>query len=251
MNKRQLVIVWCAVLTGVSMIWFPGSWFGYIVPGYPVIKPDSAEFLMKILMPLLAFTVLLVYCLRDKQATGGMRVQAYRPPRIPLVSALLIMSGGIIVGFIGSYFMRAEADRGFEKTVVENSKAAEVHDQFRNFCRQEGYRQEVESLTQWLKEEQAHSIAILYNEDDAYSHDIYTYFLQRLPDEKITVAFSDTFKDGDKSFYREMKALESAQPEAIIFMGKYEERVAFLETIAQKPEAEFWLKRRDKIRWIE
>lgn len=253
MNKRQLLIAWCALLIATSMVWFPGSWFGYIVNGYPVIKPDSAEFLVKIIIPLFAFTLLLVYCLRDKQvsAAGGVRVQAYRRSRVSLFSAVLILSGGIIVGFIGSFYLFSEGDHPGEKIVTEQRKAGEVDDQFRNFCRREGYRQEVEALTKWLKEEQAYNIAILYNEDDAYSHDLYTHFLQSLPDEKITVAFSDTFKEGDKSFFREMKALESAQPEAIIFMGKYEERVAFLETIAQQPQAEFWQKRRNKIRWIE
>jgi len=78
-----------------------------------------------------------------------------------------------------------------------------------------------------------------------------SWWRKRLPDEKITVALSETFKEGGTSFFSEIKALESAQPEAIIFMGTYEERVAFLETIAQQTEVEFWQKRRNKIRWIE
>jgi hypothetical protein len=234
------------------MVWFPGSWFGYIVHGYPVIRPDSIEFVVKIIMPLLSFTFLLVYCLRDKQSTAaGVRTQAYRPRRVSLFSAMLILSVGIIAGFIGSFYLFPAADHPVDTAVPKGRTTDEADDPFRAFCRREGYRQEVEALTQWLKEEHADSIAILYNEDDAYSHDLYTHLVQSLPDEKITVAFSDTFKEGDRSFFREMKALESAQPEAIIFMGTQEERVAFLESIAQQSQVEFWQKRRNKIRWIE
>ncbi len=253
MNKRQLFIIWCGLLIAVSMIWFPGSWFGYIVNGYPVIKPDSRDFLVKILMPLLAFTFLLVYGLRDKQphASGFARVRTYRPRRSSFFYASLILSGGIFFGFVGSYYVLSRTDRSVPSAVKQEMKNGEADDQFRNFCRREGYRQEVEALTKWLRDERANSIAILYNGDDAYSHDLYTCFLQNLPDQKITVAFSDMFKDGDKSFLKEMKALESAKPEAIIFLGRYDERVAFLETIAQQPQAEFWQKRLNKIKWIE
>jgi len=253
MNKRQLFIIWCGLLIAVSMIWFPGSWFGYIVNGYPVIKPESREFLVKILMPLLGFTILLVYGMRDKRmpASGFAGVRTYRPRRSSFFYALLILSGGIFFGFMGSYYMISRADRPVPNPVKQEMKAGGADNQFRNFCRREGYRQEVEALTRWLRNERANSIAILYNGDDAYSHDVYTYFLQSLSQEKITVAFSDMFKDGDKTFIKEMKALESAKPEAIIFLGNYDERVAFLETIAQQPQAEFWQKRLNKIKWIE
>jgi hypothetical protein len=163
----------------------------------------------------------------------------------------LILVAGLATGFIGGYFMVSRPDRPADTRGQESRQADEVDDQFRNFCRREGYRREVETLTQWLSEEQAGSIGILYNGDDDYSHDLYTYFLQSLSDKKITVAFSDRYKEGNTSFLQEMKALESAKPEAIIFMGTYEERVAFLETIDQQPQAEFWQKRRNKIRWIE
>jgi ABC-type branched-subunit amino acid transport system substrate-binding protein len=109
----------------------------------------------------------------------------------------------------------------------------------------------VEALTKWLSDEKAKSIGIVYNGDDAYSHDLYTYFVQSLPDKKVTVALSNMYKEGDKSFFREIKAIESAKPEAIIFLGSYEDRMAFLESIAQQPQAEFWQKRLKKIRWIE
>ena len=253
MNKRQLFIIWCGLLIAVSMIWFPGSWFGYIVNGYPVIKPESKEFLVKILMPLLGFTMLLVHGMRDKRmpASGFAGVRTYRPRRSSFFYALLILSGGIFFGFMGSYYMISRAGRPVPNPVKQEMKAGEADNQFRNFCRREGYRQEVEALTRWLRNERANSIAILYNGDDAYSHDVYTYFLQSLSQEKITVAFSDMFKDGDKTFIKEMKALESAKPEAIIFLGNYDERVAFLETIAQQPQAEFWQKRLNKIKWIE
>ena len=253
MNKKQLLVIWCALLIAASMVWFPGSWFGYIVMGYPALKPDSVAFLVKIILPLSAFTLMLVYCLRNKQVTaaGSMHVRSYRPRRFSFLYALPILFAGLVAGFIGGYFMLFRADHPVDKLLEESRQADEVDDQFRNFCRREGYRQEVEALTKWLSDEQANRIAILYNGDDAYSHDLYTYFLQSLPDKKITVAFSDMFNEGDKSFFKEMKALESAKPEAIIFLGSYEERMAFLDTISQKPQAEFWQKRLKKIRWIE
>ena len=253
MNKRQILILWIALCIVASMIWFPGSWFGYIIDGYPVLKPDSMEFLVKIIIPLLAFTLLLLYCLRGKTvaATRSTRLRAHGRRVISLVFSLMILAAGLLFGFIGAYYMISRDERPVKSIAEEARKGDEVDDEFRNFCRREGYKKEVEALTTWLREEHAYTIAILYNGDDAYSHDLYTYFSQRLPDEKITIALSDTFKEGEKSFFRELKALESAQPEAIIFLGSYEERVAFLETIAQQPQADFWHKRLNKIRWIE
>jgi len=253
MNKRQLFILWIAVCIVASMVWFPGSWFGYIIDGYPVLKPESIEFLVKIIIPLLAFTLLLLYCLRDKTvtATSSTRLPVHRRRVLSLFPFMIILAAGLVFGFIGGYYMIARDERPLGSKAEEARKGDESDDEFRNFCRREGYRNEVEALTTWLREEHAYTIAILYNGDDAYSHDLYTYFSQRLPDEKITIALSDRFKEGEKSFLHALKALESAQPEAIVFLGSYEERVAFLETIAQQPQADFWHKRLNKIRWIE
>ena len=252
MNKKQVVVIWCALLIAASMIWFPGSWFGYIVIGYPAIRPDSVEFLVKVILPLSAFTFLFVYSLRSKQAAaGGAYLRANRPRRVSFFYAMQILVGGLAAGFIGGYFMIPRAHQPAETMNREDRQLQAVDDAFRNFCRREGYRHEVEALTKWLSDEKAKSIGIVYNGDDSYSHDLYTYFVQSLPDKKVTVALSNMYKEGDKSFFREIKALESAKPEAIIFLGSYEDRMAFLESIAQQPQAEFWQKRLKKIRWIE
>lgn len=252
MNKKQVVVIWSAVLIAASMIWFPGSWFGYIVMGYPAIRPDSVEFLVKVVLPLSAFTFLFVFSLRSKQAAaGGAYRRANRPRRVSFFYAMLILGAGLATGFIGGYFMIPRAHQPADTMNREDRQLQEVDDAFRNFCRREGYRHEVEALTKWLSDEKAKSIGIVYNGDDAYSHDLYTNFVQSLPDKKVTVAFSTMYKEGDKSFLRDIKALESAKPEAIIFLGSYEDRMAFLESIAQQPQAEFWQKRLKKIRWIE
>jgi hypothetical protein len=253
MNKRQLLVIWCALLIAASMVWFPGSWFGYIVIGYPAVRPDSFEFLVKVILPLAAFTVMFVYCLRAKGAAtvGGVHLRAHRPRRVSFLYMMLILGAGVAAGFIGGYFVMSRGHRPADTMNREVRQAEAADDPFRNFCRREGYRHEVEALTKWLSEEKAKSIGILYNGDDAYSHDLYTFFVQSLPEKKVTVAFSNMYKEGDKSFFREIKALESARPEAIIFLGSHEDRIAFMETIAQQPRAEFWEKRLKKIRWIE
>ena len=53
MNKKQLYILWLALLLFISMVWFPGEWFGYIIEGYPVLKPESMEFIEEFSSPLL------------------------------------------------------------------------------------------------------------------------------------------------------------------------------------------------------
>ena len=253
MNKRQLCILWVAVCLLASMVWFPGSWFGFIVEGYPALKPDSREFLVKVLLPLAAFTVLLLYSLGDRtvRAAGAVRARARRPRVLALAAAILILAAGLVLGFIAARSMMVQDDPPGKSIAQETQRLNEAGDEFRNFCRREGYRQQVEELTAWLREEHASRVAILYNGDDAYSHDLYTYFSKRLPDEKITIAVSDTFQDGERSFSQELTALESAQPEAIIFLGSYEERLAFMETIAQRPQGDFWQQRIHKIRWFE
>jgi hypothetical protein len=252
-NRKQLAVIWCALLIAVSMVWFPGSWFGYIVIGYPAIRSDSVEFLVKIILPLTAFTLMLVYCLRSKPATaiGGVHLRSNRPRRFSLVCAMLILGAGLAAGFIGGYCVVTRGHPPVDTRLKQGRQPVDADDPFRNFCRREGYRHEVEALTRWLSDEKAGSIGILYNGDDAYSHDLYTYLLQSLPDKKVTVAFSDMYKSGDKSFFQEIKALESAKPEAIIFLGSYEDRTAFMESIAQMPQAGYWRKRLAKIKWVE
>ena len=59
------------------------------------------------------------------------------------------------------------------------------------------------------------------------------------------------FKGGEQSFYSELKTLESLKPEAIIFLGTYEERLAFLENVSEQSQVAFWQDGLDKIKWIE
>jgi len=67
----------------------------------------------------------------------------------------------------------------------------------------------------------------------------------------VTVTFSDMFKGGEQSFYSELKILESLEPEAIIFLGTYEERLAFIENVSEQSQIAFWQDSLNKIKWIE
>ena len=72
-----------------------------------------------------------------------------------------------------------------------------------------------------------------------------------MKDEKINIVFSDMFKVGESSFYSRLQIMESIKPEAIIFMGTYKERLAFLENVSNRSQMTFWKERLDKIKWIE
>ena len=149
------------------------------------------------------------------------------------MKANLVLAGGVLVGFIVGYVVLRYQVRPVNIVHEEVQWVTAGDNEFRQFCKREGYKEEVNLLTTWLKDNQAHEIAILYNGDDAYSHDLYTYFSEKIKEEQqVTVTFSDMFQEGEHSFYSELKTLESLKPEAIIFLGTYEERLAFLENVS-------------------
>jgi len=65
------------------------------------------------------------------------------------------------------------------------------------------------------------------------------------------VVLSEVFTTGESSFSKKLSIIESLKPEAIIFLGTHEERIAFVEAIAHRPTVAYWEGRREKIKWIE
>jgi hypothetical protein len=253
MNKKQLYILWLALLLFISMVWFPGEWFGYIIEGYPVMKPESMEFMARILLPFAATTLLIIYSLRDKKQPfrRTRTVKSVSPGNRSIMKANLVLAGGVLLGFGVGYAVLRYQVRPVNTVREEVQWVNAGDDEFRKFCKREGYKEEVNVLTAWLKDKQAHEIAILYNGDDAYTHDLYTYFSEKIKEEQVTVTFSDMFKGGEQSFYSEIRILESLEPEAIIFLGTYEERLAFLENVSEQSQVAFWQDGLNKIKWIE
>ena len=253
MNKKQLYILWLALLLFISMVWFPGEWFGYIIEGYPILKPESMEFMVRILMPFAAVTLLMIYSLRDKKKPlrSTPNVTSVSPGNRSIMKANLVVAGGVLLGFVVGYAVLRYQVRPVTIVREEVQWVNAGDDEFRKFCKREGYKEEVNVLTTWLKDKQAHEIAILYNGDDAYTHDLYTYFSEKIKEEQVTVTFSDMFKGGEQSFYSELRVLESLKPEAIIFLGTYEERLAFIENVSEQSQVAFWQDGLDKIKWIE
>ena len=253
MNKKQLYTIWITLLLLTSMIWFPGRWFGYIIEGYPAIKPDSLEFIIRILVPFISIALLIIYSFRDKGRAlkDDPLVKKIRQNKSAIFKSFLILSVGLILGLSIGYFL-LKSNVHTEHIMIRESEKPQLQiNEFKDFCKREGYKKEVEVLTHWLKKKQANEIAVLYNAEDVYSNDIYNNFSRKIKDEKIEIVFSDIFKSGERSFYSRLKIIESLNPEAIIFLGSYEERIAFLEDISHRSELDFWKSRLDKIKWIE
>ena len=253
MNKKQLCVIWLTLLLLTSMVWFPGMWFGYIVKGYPSVRPESMQFVVRILLPLISVALLIMYSLRDKERAlkDDLWVKKISRNKHTLVKAVIILLIGLLIGLSAGYF--ALKSHVYTKRIV-TEESATIHlqdNEFRDFCKREGYKKEIDVLTNWLREKQANDVAILYNADYFYSSDIYNVFSHKLNDEKVEVVFSDIFKQGERSFYSRLKIIESLKPEAIIFLGAYEERLAFLEDISHRSELDFWKDRLDRIKWIE
>lgn len=253
MNKKQMCLLWCALLLFISMVWFPGEWFGYIIEGYPLLKPESTEFLVRVFLPFAACTTLIIYSLRDRGRL--FRKTRYAPSPPPggstLMKANLVLAGGVLLGFVVGYAVLCYQVRPGSSPPEEVRWVIPGDSEFRQFCKREGYKEEITAITEWLRERHAHEIAILYNGDDSYSYDLYRYLSERVEEEQFTVTFSDMFKGGEKSFYSELEILESLKPEAIIFLGTFEERVAFIESVSEKVQVAFWRDGLDRIKWIE
>lgn len=253
MNKKQLCIIGLTLLLLTSMVWFPGKWFDYIVEGYPVIKPDSVEFLVRIFIPIVSLALFIIFLLRDSKRPlqSDSSVMTVIPGKRTVLKSTLVLTIGLLLGlFIGYFLLKSQISP--ERVIIKESKRSQVkNSEFRDFCKREGYREEVEVLTNWIKEKHAQEIAVLYNVDDAYSAEIYKNFSQKMKDEEVKIVFSDMFRLGERSFYSRLKIIESLKPAAIIFLGKYEERIAFLENISERSKLAFWESRLDKIKWIE
>ena len=250
MNKKQLCVVWVALLMLTSMVWFPGRWFDFIVEGYPVIKPDSVEFLVRIFAPIGSLALFIIYLLRDrKESVKNNPLE--RTVDTHVFKSVLMLTLGVFLGLFIGYFLLKMLVLP-EQVVVNKSRGLQIQDsEFKEFCKKEGYREEVENLTDWLMERQAREVAVLYNVDDAHSAAVYKYFSQNLDDGNVKIIFSDTYKQGEKSFHSRLKIIESHKPEAIIFLGSYEERIAFLEDISHRSQLTFWESRLDEIKWVE
>jgi hypothetical protein len=253
MNKKQIFVVWTALLLLTSMVWFPGRWFDFIVEGYPVIRPDSMEFLMRVVVPVSLIALWMLYLLRDKKRKlpDVSKEHAVSTSKGFPFKSVFILAVGLLLGLsIGLYSLRSRVSPEYEVTGVQKKFQLE-HDEFREFCKREGYKEELNALTAWLREKQAGNVAVLYNADDPYSADIYKQFAEKMKDEKIDIVFSDMFKVGERSFYSRLQIIESIGPEAIIFLGSYKDRIAFLENISDRSQLAFWKNRLDKIKWIE
>jgi len=250
MNKKQLCVIWATLFLLTSMVWFPGWWFDFIIEGYPIIKPDSIEFLVRIFAPVMCVALFSIYLLRNRKEVLSIN-PLEKKAGTKVFRSVLVLTVGVLLGLFIGYFLLQNLLPP-EQVVIKESRSIKLQSsEFKEFCKREGYKKEVEALNDWLKENQAEEIAVLYNGDDAYSGEIYKYFSQNLKDGDVKIIFSDMYKQGEKSFYSRLKIIESLNPEAIIFLGTYEERIAFLEDISSRSQLAFWEDRLDKIRWVE
>ena len=253
MNKKQLGFLWFALVVFATMVWFPGEWFGYIIRGYPVLKPESVEFVIRILLPFCACVFLIVYSLRDRNTSLKMASQGISKQlsKSAVIKSTLILSCGALLGFLlGFVVIRYQGST--ESTIPQEVQWVKApQNDFKDFCRRESYKHELETLMDWVHELQAEEIAILYNGEDSYASDLYKYFSENIRDDMVTVAYSEMFKQGQKSFYSVLQDIKSRKPEAIIFLGNSEDRIAFLQNIADQPQEEFWKEKLTKIKWME
>ena len=250
MNKKQLCVMWVTLLILTSMVWFPGRWFDFIIEGYPVIKPDTIEFLVRIFAPIFSLALFIIYLLRDRKEVLSIN-SLEKKVGTKVFRSVLVLTVGVLLGLFIGYFLLQNLLQP-EQVIIRESRSIKLQSsEFKEFCKKEGYKEEVKVLRDWLAEKQAEEIAVLYNVDDAYSAEIYKYFSQNLKNGNVKIVFSDMYKQGEKSFYSRLKIIESFNPEAIIFLGTYEERIAFLEDISSRSKLAFWEDRLDKIKWVE
>ena len=254
MNKKQLTVLWLALLVFISMVWFPGEWFGYIITGYPAINPESLEFVIRILMPFCACVFLIVYSLRDRNKAFPMAtpLKSKGSGKTPIVKPILILSCGALVGFVLGFLVIIRYQHSQKSTVKEEVQWVNApQSEFKDFCRREGFKYELETMMDWVQELQADEIAILYNGEDEYSKDLYKFLLENIQDEKVTVTYSEMFKNGEKYFNKVVKGIEQRKPGAIVFLGNNEDRLTFLENITDQSADDFWKDRLEKIKWLQ
>jgi hypothetical protein len=254
MNKRQLSVLWFALVVLISMVWFPGEWFGYIIIGYPALKPESVEFVVRILLPFVACVSLIVFSLRDRKKSFQMasQINKKRIGKNSVIKSTLILSCGALIGFVLGFMVILRYQASTEKVEFEEVQWVKApQSEFKDFCRVEGYKSELDELMDWLKELQVEEIAILYNGEEPYTSGLYKFLSDNINQDKVHVTYSEMFKKGEKYFYKVLRDIESLKPQAIIFLGNSEDRVAFLEHLESQSEEEFWKDRLDKIKWIE
>ena len=254
MNKKQLTILWFSLLVFISMVWFPGEWFGYIITGYPVINPESPEFVIRILLPFCVGVFLVVYSLKDRKKPFQMAThrKSKGGGKTSIIKPILILSCGALVGFLLGFLVIIRYQHSPESTVEKEIQWVNApKSEFKDFCKQEGFKYELETLMDWVHELQAEEIAILYNGEDKYSMELHKFLLENIKDDKITVTYSEMFKNGEKYFNKVLEGIEVQKPEAIIFLGNVEDRLAFLENITGQEQDEFWKDRLEKIKWMQ
>ena len=254
MNKKQLSILWISLLIFISMVWFPGEWFGYIITGYPAINPESLEFVIRILLPFCACVFLIVYSFRDRKKAFQMATprKGKVTGKTSIVKPILILSCGALVGFVLGFLVIIRYQHSPESTVKEEVKWVNApKSEFKDFCRREGFKYELDSLMDWAQELQAEEIAILYNGEDQHSKELYEFLLENIKDDKVTVTYSEMFKKGEKYFNKALEGIKVRKPEAIVFLGNAEDRLAFLENINDQEQEEFWKDRLEKIKWMQ
>ncbi len=254
MNNKQLTVLWIALVIFMSMVWFPGEWFGYIITGYPVINPESLEFVIRILLPFCAFVFLIVYTFRDRSKAFQMAShrKSMGTGKASIIKPILILSCGALVGFVLGFLVIIRYQHSPESTVKEEVQWVNApKSEFKDFCRREGFKYELETLRDWVQELQVDEIAILYNGEDEYSKDLYKFLSENIKDDKVTVTYSEMFKNGEKYFNKVLKGIEQRNPGAIVFLGNNEDRVSFLENITGQEQVEFWKDRLEKIKWMQ
>ena len=168
------------------------------------------------------------------------------------VKSTLILSCGALIGFALGFmvimrYQNSTENVGFEE--VEWVKAPQS--EFKDFCMIEGYKYELETLMDWLKELHAEKIAILYNGEEPYTSGLYKFLSDNMNRDRVIVTYSEMFNKGEKYFYKLLREIESHNPEAIIFLGNSEDRVAFLENVESQSDEEFWKDRLEKIKWMQ
>jgi len=254
MNKKQLSVLWIALVVLVSMVWFPGEWFGYIIRGYPALKPESVEFFVRILLPFVAGVVLIVCSLRDRDKSFQMASQIHnkRTRKSSVIKTTLILSCGALIGFALGFMVINRYQASTETMKFEEVEWVKApQSEFKDFCRIEGYKSELDELMNWLKELHAEKIAILYNGEEPYTCGLYKFLSENMNRDRVIVTYAEMFNKGEKYFNKVLRDIESRKPEAIIFLGNSEDRVAFLENVESQSDDEFWKDRLEKIKWIQ
>jgi hypothetical protein len=253
MNKKQLAVLWTSVLLLTHTVWFPEFWFGSIVEGLPYLQPLSPAFLIKVVLPVVAITALLLYTLRSKERGAGThsvhrRVKASALFSFPSLSFVLL---GAIVGLTAGYILpQRQAHLDKEDTQKEVETHGSPYRQFIEFSKSQESHRIVERFLSWATENEARKVAILFNGDSAYYSETNHLLTEELARRDIRVVFSDTYRPGDIDFNISLSLMEAYGPDTVFFLGSYNERKEFVKVVTTWPD-EFWKERLERIKWME